>query len=258
MPDNIPQQPVGAPAPEVPPAPQPPMASDPYGRPPKKNMGLLVGIIVGVVLLFAGAATALIISLSNSNDNDKKTDNDTSEQRDNDKQTDSDDDAKLRAANAKTASYSGDFSIVCDVGSVTNAAEFTKPYRVVALSKSSESRSWSTVSLAYDATYTVKSDEVEKVNVVACVQEQKDAAIKTKTCDFKSGDEAVSIDYYATTYDVTLYEAKSGQKIKELGKVGAPASTCPMFATYNKSDPKLIARPDSAAIDALIEKFVAK
>jgi hypothetical protein len=28
-----------------------------------------------------------------------------------------------------------------------------------------------------------------------------------------------------------------------------------MFASYNKNDPKIVAKPDSAAVDALIKEF---
>ena len=87
------------------------------------------------------------------------------------------------------------------------------------------------------------------------MSEKDGAQVKTKTCDFKSGDDPITVDYYATVYNVTVYEAKSGKKIKDLGTVSAPASTCPMFATYNKNDPKLVASPDTAAVDALIAEF---
>lgn len=263
MPENGPQQPQAPmappPAPQAPQPPQPGMPN-PYGQPPKKNTGLIVGIIIGVALLLAGVATALIILLSKDDGDTKKKDDTKSSSKQEDKKKDEDttaNDDKKRAANAKTAQYMSDLSTVCEVGSITNAADFTKPYKVAAFSKSAERNSWSAISLKYNAPYTVKYDEFTQANVVACLSEKDDARVKTKTCDFKSGGEAVSIDYYATTYNVTLYEAKSGKKIKDAGTVNAPASTCPMFASYSKSDPKIIASPDTAAVDAVIAEFAS-
>jgi hypothetical protein len=258
MPEETPQQPQ---APTPPPAPQPPQpgAVNPYGQPPKKKTGMIVGIIVGAVVLLAGVATLLIILLSNDNDSkDKKTDDSKSSSKQETKKEEKSakNDDKLRAANAKTAKSMSDLSNVCKVGSVSNAAEFTKPYKVAAFSKADgRSDYWSMVSLEYNAPYAVKYDEFTQVNTVACLSEKDDAQVKTKTCDFKSGDEAISIDYYATTFELTVYEAKSGKKIKDLGEVGAPATTCPMFASYNNNDPKIVAKPDSAAVDALIKEF---
>lgn len=259
MPDKPSEQPQApAAAPPPPAAPQPPQAGtpDPYGQPPKSKTGLIIGIVIAAVLLLGGGATALILTLSG----DKDTKDNTSTSRQDDEKPAEDeaaDEDKLRAANAKTAAYMSDLNAVCEVGSISNAAEFTKPYKVAAFSKANDDRSWATVSLKYDAAYNVKYDEFEKVNAVVCLDEKKDAAVKSTTCEFKSGGETIKIDYYATSYIATLYEAKSGKKVKELGSVSAPASRCPMFASYNKEDPKLIAKPDSAAVDALVAKFIA-
>lgn len=244
------------PQPPVAPAPQP-SAPNPYNQPPKKNTGLIVGIIIAAVLVIAGIATALIIMLS-SNKDDTKKDNDTntSQKKDDEKKEDpAEEEAKRRAANAKTAASNLDLSAVCDDGSITNAAEFKAPYKVAAFSKSSDRDSWSSIFLKYDAPYTAEYSQYETVNVVACITEKADAAVKSKTCEFKSGSETIKIDYFATTYEIAVHEAKSGKKIKDLGTVSAPATTCPSFVSYNKNDPKIIAKPDTAAVDAAILKF---
>ena len=260
MPENASQPQAPMPpsaAPQPPQAPQP-GAPNPYGQ-PKKNTGLIIGIVLGIIVLLGGGV-ALALTLSNSDD---KKNGDSSQERDDDenKSDESDeaaDEDKLRAANAKTASSMTDLKAVCEIGSVTNAADLQKPYKVAAFSKEDTARDyWSQVSLKYDAPYYVKYDEYAKVNAVVCLTEDSDARVKAKTCDFKSGGENVSIDLYATKYEAVAYEAKSGKKIEELGTVSGPASRCPSFVSYDKSDPKIIAKPDSDALDALVAKFAS-
>ena len=246
------------PAPQTPTSSQPPQAPDPYGQPAKKNSGLIVGIVVGAVVLIAIVATVLALSLGS---DDKKSDSDTSRSDDSSKQTEKEEvsDEKLRAANAKTATSLTQFNAVCDTGSISNAAEFAAPYKVAAFSKSSDARSWSSVSLAYDADYNTKYDDYASANVVVCVEEKDGAAVKADTCEMKMSGETMQIDYYATTYEATAHEAKSGKKIKSLGDISGPATTCPFFASVSdRNNPKLIARPDSDAVDAAIVKFIAE
>lgn len=222
-------------------------------KPPKKNIGQIVRIIIGLICLIAMGAY-LVNSLFLGNDPSKKTSsNDTTSSQQND-------DEKLREANAVTATSMAKLGTPCQVGSVTNAAAFAKPYKVAAFSKTSIDRSWSNVSLDSTADYSVKLSDYEQVNVVVCLEEKEDATVKSSVCDFKSGDKVTSIDYYATKYDATAYEAKSGKKIKELGEVSAPApaSRCPIFTMYDKNDPKLIAKPDSDTLNALVAKFVSE
>ncbi len=222
--------------------------------PTKTNTGLIIGIIIGAIVLLVGVVIAIVVAFSLLSNDSKKANNKTTGG-DSSKQSTSSNEDKLRTANTKTADSLSDFSAVCQTGAVSNAAAYGAPYRVVALAKSSDKNVWSTVSLKYDAPYSVKYSEYAVVNAVVCLTEQKGAAVKAKTCEFKSSGEAKMIDYYATMYDAALYEAKSGKKVKDLGTVSGPAESCPIFVTYNKSDPKIIAKPDSDAVDALVAQF---
>ena len=222
--------------------------------PTKTNTGLIIGIIIGAIVLLVGVVIAIVVAFSLLSNDSKKANNKTTGG-DSSKQSTSSNEDKLRTANTKTADSLSDFSAVCQTGAVSNAAAYGAPYRVVALAKSSDKNVWSTVSLKYDAPYSVKYSEYAVVNAVVCLTEQKGVAVKAKTCEFKSSGEAKMIDYYATMYDAALYEAKSGKKVKDLGTVAGPAESCPIFVTYNKSDPKIIAKPDSDAVDALVAQF---
>lgn len=224
----------------------------PQGTPGKQRMILLiVGIVLGLAVLIGGGV-ALALTLGNG-DNTKNASQNKDDNTGPVGDTQSED--QLRAANAKVAERMSDMSTVCDTGSITNAAAFAKPYKVVAFEKEDGRNSWSMQSLQSDAAYSVDYDDYAKANVVVCLTENVSARVKSMTCDFKSGDEKISVDYYATSYDAVAYEAQSGKKIEDLGSAGAPASRCPMFATYNKNDPKIIASPDSAAVNSLVAKF---
>lgn len=222
--------------------------------PTKTNTGLIIGIIIGAVVLLAGIVIAIVVAFSAiSKDSSKNTGSSSSQQA-------SSDEEKRRAANTRVADGLSDFSAVCQTGAVSNAATYGAPYRVVALYHNSADleSSWSTVALKYKSEYGVSYSEYAVVNAVACLTEQKGAAVKTMTCEFKSGDKVTAIDYYSTVYDVALYEAKSGKKVKDLGTVSGPANSCPYFTTYNKKDPKIVAQPDGDALDALIAAFATK
>ncbi|HMS93137.1 MAG TPA: hypothetical protein PKD28_01995 [Candidatus Saccharibacteria bacterium] len=252
------------PAPQAPTPPQvptgaAPQAPAPYGQPPKKNTGLIIGIVAGIVILIAGVATVLALTLGGS---DEKSDTDKKDSSKNSSKTEKKDEAsdeKLRAANAKTATSLTQFNAVCDTGSISNAAEFTAPYKVAAFSKSEEARSWTSVSLAYNADYNTKYDDYTSANVVVCVEEKPGTAVKANTCEMTLSGETKQIDYYATKYTATAYEAKSGKKVADLGEINGPATTCPYFASISdRNNPKLYASPDSAAVDAAIVKFIAE
>ncbi len=254
MADTTPKEPKESKATEAP-KPEQPGAPAPASNltPAKTNTGLIIGIVIGAVVLLVGVVIAIVVAFSLISKDDKSSNK--SSNGDSSKQASKSDEDKLRAANTKTADSLSDFGAVCQTGAVANAAAYSAPYRVVALAKSSDKNTWSTVSLKYDAPYNVKYNEYTAVNAVVCLTEQKGAAVKAKTCEFKSSGEAKMIDYYATMYDAALYEAKSGKKVKDLGTVAGPAESCPIFVTYNKNDPKIIAKPDSDAVDALVAQF---
>ncbi|HEY1085211.1 MAG TPA: hypothetical protein VGE34_00610 [Candidatus Saccharimonadales bacterium] len=252
--DETPQ----APTPPTPPiAPQPPVNTPNPAPTPSSNKGLIIGLVVGgVVLLLVVVGIILAIVLSNKGSDTSKN-SDTQKTSDQEDQPETSDDS-LREANGETAKYLSNFDAVCENGSIANAATFTKPYKVVAFSKNSTSRSFSQVTLAYKATYAADYKKFEDVNVVACLDEKAGSAVKSKTCDFKSDGKTISLDYYAVKYTLTLREAKTGKLIKTLADINGPATSCPFFVTYDKSNPKYYARPDSDAVDAALKAFAAE
>ena len=250
------QQPPLSPNPPTTPPPAAPNPPTPPTGPsspmqPHSNKNLIIGVVVAAVvalLIIAGVVVAIAMS-GNKSDNKNTNDNNTTNQQDDD---------ALRSANAETANSLSDFDVVCDNGSISNAAAYEKPYKVTAFASNSTTRSASTVSLPFGADYNADYKDYAATNIVACLAEKEGSAVKSKTCDFKSGGETVKLDFYALKYALTLREAKTGKLIKELGEVNGPATTCPFFVSYSKDDPKYYARPDSDAVGMAIEKFIAQ
>lgn len=218
-------------------------------QPPRRNVGLIVGIIVAVVLVIGGIVAAVVVAT-----NSTKSSNETSS----DERTDDDSKDDIKTVNAKTASSISQFSAVCENGSISNAADFAEPYRVVAFSQPSTKKTWASVSLKYNADYKVDAEAFTEGNTVACLEEKDDTAVKSQTCEFTTRGEKVSVDYYAVEYNLTVYEAKTGKKIKDLGTINGPALKCPSFVTYSRDDPKIHANPDADAVDTAIANFVAE
>ncbi|ORA36272.1 hypothetical protein BST13_12030 [Mycobacterium aquaticum] len=163
-----------------------------------------------------------------------------------------------RAANAKTAKYESDFETVCGNGSVSNAAAYAKPYKIIAFSQGDRPDSWDSVTLTAPVGYRSSADSLSSINAVACLSRKAGTEVKSMTCEFDSGGDTVKADYYAVEYDIDLYEAKTGKSITSLGSVKGPATSCPFLATFSKSSPKVYASPDDAAVDAKLAEFAAK
>ncbi len=224
----------------------------PAPLPPQNNGGksskpMLAIVIVIVALLIAGGLA--VFALTGSKDDDSSAT--TTEQQDSAENN-------QPAINAVTADSLSDFDAVCENGSISNAAAFAEPYIVDAYYQNDTRRSWSSVPFGSNAPWAADYDAFEATNLVTCLSEKPGTATKSKTCTFNSGGSEVSIDYYALQYEATLYEAKSGKKVKDLGTVNGPAIDCPSFASYDRNDPKIYARPDAAALGALITTTLAE
>lgn len=246
------------PQPQAPPTPGPvpPQPYGPQGTPyamppqPKSNVGLIIGIVGGVIALVVIIGLVITLTLSGA----KKSVSDNNQKPNTPVTTPQVDEPKT-PKNAITSTSLTGMSEVCDGASILNAADLAKPYKVAAFYKSEDRTIWSSISLKFDAEYTAKYDSFEQTNVIACLSEDVSQREKVQTCDFTSGGEAISVDYYATSYKFAAYEAKTGKKIEDFGSINAPASKCPTFASYNRSNPILVATPDTATVDAKIAAF---
>jgi len=170
-----------------------------------------------------------------------------------------------RAANAKPATSAGDFDSVCKDGSVSNAAAYSEPYKVIAfqqgfsaLSFDDDHISWSQVTLDRRPGIYDTDDPVTAITVVACVTRQKGSEVRSGSCDFNSSGRKVTAEHYAVKWDVELREAKTGKSITTLEPVNGPATDCPLFATFDPDHPKVYADPDTFALTEELRTFPRK
>lgn len=164
----------------------------------------------------------------------------------------------------KKATTLSAFDVVCDRGSISNAATYGKPYKIVAFGPDERpnpmsqvtSDHWSQLALDPRADYHVSPDDFQSANVVACLTRKPGTEVKALTCNFQTdAGEHVTVDYYAVQYDIELREARTGKHIEQLGPVDGPAASCPFLLWVKKRDPKMYAEPDAAAVDAKLAEF---
>ncbi|MCV7102121.1 hypothetical protein H7I01_17395 [Mycobacterium palustre] len=165
---------------------------------------------------------------------------------------------------SRKAASPGDFDVVCDGGSISNAAAYGKPYKIAAFAPDDEPDPmreitgvhWRAVTLDAGADYRMNTDDLQSTNVVACLTRKSGTEVKSRTCDMKTdAGEHVGIDYYAVQYDIELREARTGKHIEQLGTVDGPTTSCPFYVWVNKRDRKTYAEPDAAAVSAKLAEF---
>ena len=222
------------------------------GAPEKKSKtGLIVGIIVGVSVLFFIFAGLFFVLVSNS----------VSKVQDKASSTKSSGDASNSNPknNAVTAKYASDYSAVCDGGSVLNAPAPVKPYLIETFftNDTRSSGSWTSQNVGYGESYHPDSSNPVSANVVACLSQKEDSEAKSKTCKFEEGadNKPVDIDFYSVEYELVYKEAKTGKTIGSPAPINGPATSCPLFASYSKSNPKIYADPDKAALEVSHKAF---
>lgn len=221
------------------------------GQPPKKSKtGLIIAIVAVVsivVLIFAGIFF-MIVSSSVS-----KIQKDAASIEEQNKINESN-----SKSNAVTAKNAVDYNAVCDGGSILNAPAPVKPYLIESFftNETKPNDRWSSINVGYGESYHPESSNPLSANVVACLEQKKDTEVKRKTCDFKeSADKVVSIDFYSVEYELTYKEARTGEVIGSPTPINGPATTCPLFVSYSKTDPKIYADPDKVAIEASHKAF---
>ncbi|TDK90745.1 hypothetical protein [Mycolicibacterium mucogenicum] len=164
--------------------------------------------------------------------------------------------AGIRGEPPTTATTADDFKAVCKNGSVSNAADYQKPHKVVTFYESVTG--WSAVTmLGAGADYAGANLPPSSINVVACLSRRAGSEKKEGTCDYDSGGDKDRVSRYSVDYDVELREAKTGERIKSLGSVPGPSTRCPVVALYTASSHKMYGDPDKDQLNAMLKEFAA-
>lgn len=167
--------------------------------------------------------------------------------------------SSIRGEPPTTANTADDFNAACKNGSVSNAADYQKPYKIVAFYESVGSISkWTAVSMAgADGGYSGANSPPSSINVVACLSRLSATEKKEGTCEYESRGDTDRVTRYSVDYDVEIREAKTGKRIKSLGSVKGLLDHCPIMATYRSSSPKIYGAPDKDQLNAMLKEFAA-
>ncbi|MFI9503075.1 hypothetical protein [Nocardia sp. NPDC052566] len=90
-----------------------------------------------------------------------------------------------------------------------------------------------------------------RVQLIACL-DKPDTGDHLTDCEFNGG----KLPLYRGTYDVTLYEAKTGDKVAEERITGVSTPKCPFSALTKGKNPKLHTEPDFAEYRSVLGKYV--
>jgi len=248
---------------------QQPQFGVPLPPPKKSNKGLIIGLVAGaVVLVLAICGAGIGLFLVNNDDEPSVTapapsaSTETGSTPGTDASpTPTDDTQEPNNNNAVTARYSSDLSNVCEGGQILNAAAYNGPSgaKAYAFSNSPDRlTSWSSKSISSSKPYYAKSADFESVSVVGCLKFVEGSEGAPKQCQYKdSSDKQVTVSYISSRYTLTFHAAKTAEKIGDGGTVNAPAARCPSFISYSKTTMKSYAAPDTATLEAALDKFLS-
>lgn len=231
----------------------------------KNNKKLIIGLAIGgfLILVVIAAIVAVGISAFKGAQEKAKQAQDEARQSQSDSQANKPGSKENSAlgANSITARYITEFDAVCEGGAITNAAQFvssSKPYKVAAFSynEASPYKRWDPESLLSSVVPSSDTEDPSAISVVACAQEKPGSAVKSTTCTFQSSGGDVVLDYYALKYEISFKEAKTGKSLGKGSDVNGPAIKCPTFASYDKTNPRLYADPDTNALSQAVQNFV--
>ncbi|MEU6076726.1 hypothetical protein [Micromonospora sp. NPDC047074] len=247
-----------------------PQYGAPLPPPQKSNKGLVIGLVAGaVVLVLAICGAGIGFVLVNDDDEPVVVASSSPTPDAGGGNTSPGTDASPTPGqqdpppnnNAVTARYSSDLSNVCEGGAILNAATYSGPAGAKAYTFSNNpdrQTSWSSRSIASNKPYYAKSADFTTVSVVGCLKFVDGSQGTPRKCQYKdSSDKQVTVDYVSSSYTLTFYAAKTGEKIGDGGTVSAPANRCPSFISYNKSTMRSYAAPDSGTIEAALDKFLS-
>jgi hypothetical protein len=98
--------------------------------------------------------------------------------------------------------------------------------------------------------------ETSKVQLVACL-DQTAQGRQVRTCQF--AEPSATVPVYEATYDVTVYEARTGAKVGTAVIPYAATATCPMLLSYDSDDePKIFTKPSASQIDDALAPFTGR
>ena len=159
-----------------------------------------------------------------------------------------------------TATSLLDYANVCNGATITNAITTKSTIRPIAffdeVTTNSGQYSRSDVGLedkTWEADYTKYTD----TQLVGCLTRVKetDSGIKCDLTDDNKKEQKVPV--YNVTYRLTVRDALTGQLLGTKN-IDATTTTCPYFATYTLTNPKIYAIPEKANLAQAVKEYVVQ
>jgi hypothetical protein len=159
-------------------------------------------------------------------------------------------------ASSISANSLNDLAAVCKSTQVSNAPAY-KPgsQSPVGLFIESSDDNYIVSDIVLENQTLVATDQnYAQVQTVGCLTRQStsDTGIN---CTFEDSDtkKTRDLDLYTVTYDLSIYETKTNNKISS-SQVQGSSTKCPLEATISKSDPKLYVAPDASQVNQIIDE----
>ncbi|WP_020579310.1 hypothetical protein [Actinopolymorpha alba] len=97
--------------------------------------------------------------------------------------------------------------------------------------------------------------KAEDVQLIACLK-QTSAGRQVESCEFDSGPSG-AVPMYAAAYAVTVYEARTGERLGTNTISDAEQTRCPGFAVVDDKEPKLYAEPSVRQVEKALSEFTS-
>ncbi|MEQ7004797.1 hypothetical protein ABN028_01235 [Actinopolymorpha sp. B17G11] len=95
--------------------------------------------------------------------------------------------------------------------------------------------------------------ETAEVQLLACL-DQTGQGRQVRTCRF--AEPSATVPVYEATYDITVYEARTGAKVGTAVIPAATTASCPMLLSYDSDDePKIFTKPSARQVDDALASF---
>jgi hypothetical protein len=130
-----------------------------------------------------------------------------------------------------------DFEQVCGGGTVSGAAPYDEsPGLHPVLAFEGEDPEYEYSSLTLPEGWQSESVSVADTQLVACLDRIKEERVLVCE-DYESDDfpEPFDVEVYSATWDVTLYEANTGEEVAS-GKISATEKECPFIVFYDEGE----------------------
>lgn len=172
-------------------------------------------------------------------------------------QTTPEDQTKQASQKSVVATRSSDLDAVCSGQPVSNTLDYTSKQAAILVAFHnfpSTQTKWTQDIVGYGKSYFLKDlKQFETVSVVACAQYVDGSASDGIRCTYNAASGPVDVQYMSTRFQISLYEAKTANKITDGAIISVAASSCPTMLYYDSAKKAAYATPTAKEIESAID-----